>query len=230
MSGKTWPISYDGAADLPEIIPLFPLSGAVFFPRANMPLNIFEPRYLSMVDDAMHGSRIIGMIQPNGGPEVKPSLYRIGCAGRIVSYGETDDGRMVIALKGISRFQVQDELTVMTPYRQARVRYDQYADDFTEGDQGHAEAMFDRARYLARLRDYLRVIQVQVDWEWVEKAPVEVLINAFAMLAPISFQEKQAMLETRDLPARTEYALAIMGLAVAEAGSGISAPGGSSVN
>lgn len=231
MAEMIWPPRYEGPRDLPAIIPLFPLAGAIFFPRANLPLNVFEPRYLEMIDHAMRGARIVGMIQPSGGPEVRPHLFDVGCIGRITSYGETDDGRMVISLRGICRFRIAEELTVMTPYRQARVDYAPYTEDFAEIDVGSAEAMFDREGYLDTLRLYLKTIQVQIDWDWVEKAPVEVLINAFAMLAPLGPQEKQALLEARTLEERTAGALTLMQLAVAESGSdGFSTSGGQTVN
>ena len=226
MTDQNWPVVYAKPGDLPDIVPLFPLAGAVFFPRANLPLNIFEPRYLSMIDDAMRGHRIIGMIQPAGGPDKRPALYGVGCAGRIMSYAETDDGRMVISLRGICRFRLGEELTAMTPYRQARVDYAPFAADFGEADPAAAEASFDRPRFLATLKLYLRAIQVQIDWDWVEKAPAEILINAFAMLAPLGPQEKQALLEAGSLQERAESAFALMELAVAEAGGGFAGPGG----
>lgn len=229
MPEHRWPIRYDSVDDLPSIIPVFPLDGAVFFPRANLPLNIFEPRYLAMIDDAMRGTRLIGMIQPSGGPDVKPSLYRVGTVGRITSYTETDDGRMVISLRGISRFEVTDELAVMTPYRQAQVDYAAFAADLDDIDVAEAEARFDRTGYLATLRQYLRTIAVQIDWDWVEKAPTEILINAFAMLAPLSSQEKQALLEAKSLEERTRGALTLMELAVAEAAAS-SSGGGAGLN
>jgi Lon protease-like protein len=228
MAEFKWPVTYDAVEDLPAIIPIFPLAGAIFFPRANLPLNVFEPRYLQMVDDAMRGHRIIGMIQPSGSGEMRPPVYGVGCAGRLTSYGETDDGRMVISLRGLARFRVADELTAMTPYRQVRADYSAYAGDLDEIDVGESEARFDREGYLGTLRQYLRAIQVQIDWDWVEKAPVEVLINAFAMLAPLSPQEKQALLEARTLGERTEGALTLMQLAIAESGGGgFASPGGS---
>ncbi len=228
MAEFKWPVTYQSADDLPAIIPIFPLAGAIFFPRANLPLNIFEPRYLNMIDDAMRGHRVIGMIQPSGAGELRPPLYGVGCAGRLTSYGETDDGRMVISLRGIMRFRVAEELTVMTPYRQVRADYGPYTDDLAEIEAGEAEARFDREGYLGTLRQYLRAIQVQIDWDWVEKAPVEVLINAFAMLAPLSPQEKQALLEARTLGERTQGALTLMQLQIAESGGGgFATPGGS---
>ena len=232
MNLKQWPVTYEKIGELPGIIPVFPLGGAVFFPRANLPLNIFEPRYLSMIDDAMRGARIIGIVQPSGGPEIRPNLYTVGCAGRITSYSETEDGRMVISLRGICRFRTGEELTVMTPYRQMRVDYAPFGEDLNEINPDEAEVKFDRETYLVTLRQYLRAIAVQIDWDWVEKAPVEVLINAFAMLAPISPEEKQALLEAHTLEERTQGALTLMQLAIAEAGSGIDfgGPGGSAIN
>lgn len=227
---QNWPVTYESADDLPGIIPVFPLSGAVFFARANLPLNIFEPRYLQMVDDAMRTQRIVGMIQPRG-EGARPALHAVGCAGRITQYGETDDGRMVISLRGICRFRVGEELTVMTPYRQVRADYSAFADDFTETDPKAQEAAFDRRRYLATLRLYLKAIAVQIDWDWVEKAPAEILINAFAMLAPLQPAEKQALLEAGDLKDRTAAAATLMEVAIAEAGlTAGSAPGGDSIN
>ncbi len=227
---QSWPVLYKNADDLPAIIPVFPLGGAVFFPRANLPLNIFEPRYLAMVDDAMRTQRIIGMIQPSG-EGARPPLHAVGCAGRITQYGETDDGRMVISMRGICRFKVGEELTVMTPYRQVRADYAPFAADFAEADAAAQEAQFDRRSYLATLRLYLKAIAVQIDWDWVEKAPVEVLINAFAMLAPLAPQEKQALLEASSLAERTAAAVTLMEVAIAEAGiSAGGAPGGSSIN
>jgi len=230
MAEFRWPVTYDSPDDLPAIIPIFPLSGAIFFPRANLPLNIFEPRYLQMIDEAMRGHRIIGMIQPSAAGDLKPPVYAVGCAGRLTSYGETDDGRMVISLRGIARFRVAEELAAMTPYRQVRADYAPFTDDFAEADQAEAEARFDRQGYLATLRQYLRAIQVQIDWDWVEKAPVEVLINAFAMLAPLSPQEKQALLEARTLGERTQGATTLMQLAIAEAAGASAAPGGGRIN
>lgn len=227
---SAWPVIYASGDDMPAIIPVFPLSGAVFFPRANLPLNIFEPRYLAMVDDAMRTQRIIGMIQPKS-DGARPGLHGVGCAGRITQYGETDDGRMVISLRGVSRFRIAEELTVMTPYRQVRADYASFVDDFIEIDAAEQELSFDRARHLATLKLYLKAIAVQIDWDWVEKAPAEVLINAFAMLAPLQPTEKQALLEAPDLKARTAAAAMLMEVAIAEAGLAAGgAPGGTSIN
>ncbi len=227
---REWPVKYAEASDLPEIIPLFPLAGAVFFPRANLPLNIFEPRYLRMVDDAMRSDRIIGMIQPSVAGDLKPELFSVGCAGRIVTYGETDDGRMVISLRGVARFRLTEELSAMTPYRQARVDYTPFGGDFSPIDPNESEALFDRKGYLETLRLYLRTIAVQIDWAWVEAAAPEVLINAFSMLAPLRPEEKQALLEAPTLQDRTQGALTLMQLAIAEGGPSPGPQSGASMN
>src|SRR5262245_8312942 len=126
---------YRGPGDLPDVIPVFPLPGALLLPRGQMPLNIFEPRYVAMIDDALRaGHRLIGMIQPDPahpGPEDKPNLYKVGCAGRITQLAETGDGRYLLQLTGIARFRVEEELNVSTPYRQCRVAYKPFIDDFT---------------------------------------------------------------------------------------------------
>src|SRR6202048_4767878 len=133
---------YRGPGDLPEVIPVFPLPGALLLPRGQMPLNIFEPRYVAMIDDALRGGhRLIGMIQPDAahpGPEDKPNLYRVGCVGRITQIAETGDGRYLLQLTGVARFRVEEELSVSTPYRQCRVSYAPFPDDFTprKGEDG----------------------------------------------------------------------------------------------
>jgi Lon protease-like protein len=182
-----------------------------------------------MVDDAMRGARIVGMIQP-AGDGMRPRLAGAGCAGRIVSYAETDDGRLLITLRGIARFRIAQELAATTPYRQVRPDFAPFAADFEERDPQDVEARFDRPRYLKTLKQYLKVISVEIDWSWVERAPAEVLINSFAMLAPIEPQEKQALLEAPALEDRAAGVLAIMDLAIAASGSGFAGPGGSSVN
>jgi uncharacterized protein len=224
-----FPVIYEAPEDLPAALPVFPLNGGVFFPRANLPLNIFEPRYLAMIDDAMRGHRIVGMIQPADEAK-KPRLAGVGCAGRIVSYAETDDGRLLVTLRGIARFRVAEEMRVTTPYRQVRPDYAPFAPDFEALEPEAAEAVFERERYLGTLRQYLKVISVQIDWSWVERAPAEVLINSFAMLAPIEPQEKQALLEAPGLAERGESVLAIMDLAIAAAGHGLTGPGSGRVN
>jgi Lon protease-like protein len=177
---------YRGPTDLPEVIPVFPLPGALLLPRGQMPLNIFEPRYVAMVDDALRdGHRMIGMIQPDvthRGPAEKPPLYRIGCAGRITQLAESGDGRYLIELTGIARFRVEDELPVKTLYRQCRVTYAPFADDFVARKGEHA---VDREAVLAALRDFLKANNLNADWEGIERAPNEALVNALSMMSPL---------------------------------------------
>ena len=200
---------YRGPGELPEIIPVFPLPGALLLPRGQMPLNIFEPRYLAMVDDALTGSRLIGMIQPDAarpGSEARPHLYSVGCLGRITQLAETGDGRYLIELTGISRFRVEDELAVATTYRQCRVSYAEFADDFVAR---RGEDAVDRQALLEVLTDFLKANDLKVDWEGIESAPNEALVNALAMMSPYGPAEKQAMLEAPDLKTRAEILIAV---------------------
>src|ERR1700749_968765 len=201
---------YRGTSDLPEIIPVFPLPGALLLPRGQMPLNIFEPRYLAMVDDAFRdGHRLIGMIQPDAQhsrDEQRPALFRVGCAGRITQLAESGDGRYVLELTGISRFKVLEELTVLTPYRQCQVDFFAFIDDFTARK---GEDAVDREALLEGLTDFLKANNLKVDWEGVETAPNEALVNALAMMSPYGPAEKQAMLEAPDLKTRAEILIAV---------------------
>src|SRR5262249_16748157 len=187
---------YRGPADLPETIPVFPLPGALLLPRGQMPLNIFEPRYLAMVDDSLRdGHRLIGMIQPDTahpGPEDKPNLYKVGCVGRITQIAETGDGRYLMQLTGIARFRIEEELKVATLYRQCRVSYVPFADDFVAR---RGEEAVDREALLRALSDFLKANDLKADWEGIENAPNEALVNALAMMSPYGSAEKQAMLE-----------------------------------
>ena len=200
---------YRGPIELPGVIPVFPLPGALLLPRGQMPLNIFEPRYIAMVDDALRdGHRLIGMIQPDaaGGASEKPSLYKIGCAGRITQLAESGDGRYLIELTGVARFRVEEELKVATPYRQCRVTYAPFADDFVARK---GESAVDRAALLAALTDFLKANDLKADWEGIEKAPNEALVNALSMMSPYGTAEKQALLEAPDLKTRAEILIAI---------------------
>jgi uncharacterized protein len=210
--------TYKGPADLAEVIPVFPLPGALLLPRGQMPLNIFEPRYLALVDDALAaGQRLIGMIQPDGshpGPLDKPTLYKIGCVGRITQIAETGDGRYLLQLTGISRFRVVQELAVTTPYRQCRVSYAPYADDFI-ARKGEGEV--DRDAVLRALSDFLKANNLKTDWEGIESAPNEALVNALAMMSPYGAPEKQALLEAPDLKTRAEILVALTEIELAKA-------------
>ena len=208
---------YRGAADLPGVIPIFPLSGALLLPRGQMPLNIFEPRYLELVDDALTDRhRLIGMIQPdaaNPGPDDSPNIYKTGCVGRITQFAESGDARYLLQLTGIARFHVTEELKVVTAYRQCRVSYAPFADDFVAR---RGEEAVDRKAVLETLLAFLKANDLQADWDGVENAPNEALVNALAMMSPYGPAEKQAMLEAPDLKMRAEILVAITEIELAK--------------
>ncbi|GER01580.1 ATP-dependent protease [Iodidimonas gelatinilytica] len=199
---------------LPGVLPVFPLMGALLLPRGEMPLNIFEPRYLRMVRDVMGGDRMIGMVQPvDEGQEGDPALYGIGCAGRICSFVETEDGRFLITLKGVTRFKIVEELSSMTPYRQVKADYAPY-----EGDRltPMPDAGIARADLIDRLTKFLDRRGLSAEWSAIEKAPDELLINSLAMICPFSPAEKQALLEAKSLRARTRTMISLMEFALAD--------------
>ena len=208
---------YRGPIELPEVIPVFPLPGALLLPRGQMPLNIFEPRYLAMIDDALRdGHRLIGMIQPDVAREAsaeKPALFKIGCVGRITQLAESGDGRYLIELTGVARFRIEQELNVSTLYRQCRVTYAPFADDFTarKGEQA-----VDREAVIAALRGFLDANNLHADWDGIEKAPNEALVNALSMMSPYGPAEKQALLEAPDLKTRAEILVAITEIELAK--------------
>jgi len=220
----TPPKRYRTHSDLPTVIPVFPLTGVLLLPRARLPLNIFEPRYLAMIDAAMSGNRVIGMVQPKvpGGEKSRrpPELAEVGCVGRIVEYSETEDGRYLITLLGLSRFRIAGERDDDTPYRQVAADYSAFSGDF------ETEAAPDgvRDRLVAALRPYLREREMQTDWSTIEEAPADTLVNALAMLCPFEPQEKQALLEAPSLKARAEALIALLEMANA-ASPGSSGPG-----
>ena len=199
-------VVYRGPGDCPAVIPVFPLAGALLLPRGQMPLNIFEPRYLAMIDDALKTERVIGMIQPDTEGGLAPTLYRVGCAGRITQFTETGDGRYLVTLMGIARFRIEDELATTTPYRQCQVSYDPFTADFL-ARAGEEEV--DREGVLQALRDFVEATELKVDWRGVEQAPNEALVNALCMMSPFGPREKQALLEAPDLKARAEALIAI---------------------
>jgi Lon protease-like protein len=216
---------YRSSADLPQVIPVFPLPGALLLPRGQMPLNIFEPRYLAMVDDSLRdGHRLIGMIQPDpahpGSPE-KPTLFRIGCAGRMTQLAETGDGRYLIQLTGVARFRIEEELNVATAYRQCRVSYVPFADDFIARK---GEEKVDRKALLEALSAFLKANNLKTDWEGIENAPNEALVNALAMMSPYGTAEKQALLEAPDLKARAEVLIAVTEIELAKKTTGGETP------
>jgi uncharacterized protein len=208
---------YRGPIEMPGVIPVFPLPGALLLPRGQMPLNIFEPRYLAMIDDALRdGHRLIGMIQPDvahAGSSENPRLYTIGCAGRITQLAESGDGRYLIELTGVARFRIEEELKVATPYRQCRVTYAPFADDFIARK---GENAVDRTALLSALTDFLSANDLKADWEGIEKAPNEALVNALSMMSPYGTPEKQALLEAPDLKTRAEILIAITEIELAK--------------
>ena len=216
---------YQQPGDLAEVIPVFPLAGALLLPRGQLPLNIFEPRYMAMTDDALRtGHRLIGMIQPDTahpGPEHKPNLFKVGCAGRITQIAESGDGRYLLQLTGIARFRIEQELGVTTPYRQCRVTYAPFADDFTARK---GEDIVDRKALLRALSNFLKANDLKADWEGIETAPNEALVNALAMMAPFGSAEKQALLEAPDLKSRAEMLVAITEMDLAKKRSGGETP------
>ena len=196
---------------LPDILPIFPLVGVLLLPRARLPLNIFEPRYLAMTRDALGGERLIGMIQPSdpqGGHGIggmNPPVYPVGCAGRITQFSETDDGRFLITLTGVSRFRIVEELPLLSGYRRAIPDWTPFAPDREIPDA----PQFDRARLVRGLKTFFGQRQLSADWNAIEKAPAEQLIASIAMACPFAPSEKQALLEAADLEQR---ALLLTGL------------------
>lgn len=219
---------YRNVADMPKELPLFPLRGAILLPRASLTLNVFEPRYLALVDHALAGERLIGVVQPapEAGNAESPTgkdfpLRRVGCAGRISSFTESEDGHVVITLAGVARFAVADEFAGDTPFRLARVDYAPCAKDFVGG---HGEEEVDRPRLIATLRSYLIANNLNADWDRINSASNERLVNTLSILSPYGPEEKQCLLEAPDLRSRAEalVALAEMELAARDDGSGTS--------
>jgi Lon protease-like protein len=200
------------AGGLPTRLPIFPLAGALLLPGGNLPLNIFEPRYLQMTRDAMRGERVIGMIQPNGqggggGRPERPEVYPTGCAGRISSFHETDDGRYLISLTGLCRFDVVEELSVTTPYRQVVASYERWRGD----DLRPAPPAPDlRPAVLEAVGRYFEAHRIVVDWKQIEAAPLGGLVTSLAMICPFEVAEKQALLEAGDADARTRTLIALL--------------------
>jgi uncharacterized protein len=212
--------AFKGASDLPAVIAVFPLAGALLLPRGHMPLNIFEPRYLTMIDDVLRGNRLIGMIQPEGGNEERPGvprLYNVGCVGRLTQFAETGDGRYLVQLTGVARFRLLGEETVTTPYRQCRITAEPFAVDFTPRA---GEDEVDRATLIRVLRAYLVANNLQADWDAIEEAPNEALVNALSMMSPFDAREKQALLEAANLKDRAEILIAITEIELAKGSSG----------
>lgn len=191
---------------LPTVIAVFPLVSALLLPRGELPLNIFEPRYLAMIEDAIRADRRIGMVQPRGDGEAHPQLHDVGCLGKITQFAETGDGRFMITLTGIARFRIVEELSVLTPYRQGIVSYDEFKQDLlTDND----DSDMDRAGVLRTLRNFAEANRLKIDWKSIEQTPNEALVNALAMMSPFGPEEKQALLEAATLKARADVLIAI---------------------
>ena len=200
-------------ADLPAQAAVFPLAGALLLPGTRLPLNIFEPRYLQMIDEAIAGTRLVGIIQPSLDGALRadgePELCAVGCLGRITSLAETGDGRYLIVLQGVCRFRALEELAVRTAFRQCRIT------PFLADLQDQAGAEIDRPALLKAFRAYLKANELEADWESVSRADNAVLVNALSMMAPYGPAEKQALLEAPDLKTRAETLIAITEMALA---------------
>ncbi len=204
---------------LPDILPIFPLTGVLLLPRGRLPLNIFEPRYLSMIEDALGQGRVIGMIQPaEAGSESKyenPEVYKIGCVGRMISFAESGDGRFLITLAGVNRFRIASELPLNRGYRRVRAAYDAFVGDRAE----ESGRIADRERLLAAVRDFFKVKEIKAEWKPITEATDEALVTTLSMVCPFDPREKQALLECNGLRARAELLTVIMELAVRGANS-----------
>ncbi|MCH9808705.1 MAG: LON peptidase substrate-binding domain-containing protein [Alphaproteobacteria bacterium] len=211
-------------SDLPAEIPVFPLRGAILLPRATLPLNIFEPRYLAMVEWVLRNDRVIGVIQPIGGDEEEESptgknvdLHAVGCAGRLSAFQELDDGRIAITLTGIARYHVLQECSTDTPFRMMQVDFTRFSGDF---EQGRGEDKVDREKLLSVLRRYLDANHMEGDWSSIMRASSEQLINALSIMSPYGPEEKQALLEADELKSRADVLVALAEMELAASGSG----------
>lgn len=207
---------YLSEKDLPEKLPVFPISGALLLPGGQLPLNVFEPRYLAMLDDALASNRLIGMIQPalseaqtNILPE-RPALAPVGCIGRITSFSETGDGRYILSLSGVCRFRLMDEVPGNKLYRSFKI-----APFITDLSSNEDEGQVDRTGLLAAFKAYLEANKLEADWESVERASNVTLVNSLSMMSPFGPAEKQALLEAPDLKTRAETLIAITEIVLA---------------
>lgn len=208
--------------DLPAHLPLFPLTGVLLLPRGELPLNIFEPRYLNMTVDALAGSRMIGMIQPteHENSQPNPPVYRTGCAGRIVAFQETEDGRFLLTLKGICRFDVSEELSSTRGYRPVVADWSRYRNDLVQD----GEATIDRHRLLRSLKSYFKLHGISADWNAIESSADERLVTCLSMICPFEASEKQALLEAPTLSARGEVLTTLVEMSVHAKSPGQASP------
>ena len=198
--------------DLPDIIPVFPLPGALLLPRSRLPLHLFEPRYLAMMDDVLKtDNRLIGMIQPYDAPGKAGQLHAIGCAGRLTAFSETEDGRYMVTLSGMSRFRIIKEEEGFTPYRRCQVSWEGFGRDLgpTEMDEGFA-----REEFLQTLGRFFDDQGLKTDWESLSEAEDELLINSLSMLCPFEPEDKQALLEAPSLTTRRETLVTLIEFAL----------------
>ncbi len=204
------------AADLPDTLSIFPLPGALLLPRARLPLHIFEPRYLAMLEDCMKTrERLIGMIQPRQVPgSDEKRLHAIGCAGRLTAFSETEDGRYMITLTGVSRFRVVSEVDGFVPYRRVKPSWEGFERDLgpSESDPG-----LDRPAFMQRLERYFSAVELSTDWASLKEADDELLVNALSMLCPFAPEERQALLEAPSLSTRRETLITLMEFAMRSA-------------
>jgi Lon protease-like protein len=207
---------------MPEGLPIFPLVGVLLLPRARLPLNIVEPRYLAMTRDALGGERLIGMIQPRDPPGeqgiggMNPPVYPVGCAGRITQFAETDDGRFLITLTGVSRFRIVEELPLLSGYRRVIPDWKPFEPDREIPDA----PQFDRARLVRGLKSFFGQRQLSADWSAIEKAPAEQLIASIAIACPFAPNEKQALLEAADLEQRAALLTGLVEMAAIQPATG----------
>jgi Lon protease-like protein len=204
---------YSSLEDLPAKLPVFPLTGAVLLPRGELPLNIFESRYLAMIDVALRSDRLIGVIQPTEHEDtvLTPALSKVGCAGRITSFRETDDGRVLITLTGVCRFRLAEELATKTPFRQIRPDYAPFPGDLV----ADSATDFPRERLMGALKSYLSQRDLKADWRSVMSAPPEMLVNALAMLCPFEPAEKQALVEAPSWHERVDTLVTLLEMSAA---------------
>ena len=211
-------------AELPRSVPIFPLSGALLLPFAHRPLNIFEPRYIEMVDAALRGDRLIGLIQPEDSSEESPRgrapLQKIGTVGRLTHWEENGDGRYFVILEGICRFELTSELTVMTPYRQGTISAERFALDF---ERAHGESEVDRSRFLKMMKDYAEFANFELNWDEINKTGTADLVNFCCMVSPYGAKEKQVLLEAGSLVTRAETLIALAEMEMAK-GENATAP------
>ncbi len=212
MTRNPLDLTYDA---LPDTIPVFPLAGVLLLPRGRLPLQIFEPRYLNMTVDALGApDRLIGMVQPQD-PETQdraPRLYGVGCAGRITSFSETEDGRYLLTLTGVCRFRLGEELPTVRGYRRVAPLWAEFRSDFDD----EVDSALDRPRLLSALRDYFKLHGIDANWEAIEQTPDERLVTSLAMICPFEPSEKQALLEVTDLPGRSSLMTTLVEMAILE--------------